>query len=103
MRVKVELAPDVWDSLRYRLSPAERDSFVAQLEEARRAPIKNSEASRDPQQSEYMLRFFRFGSGRWIAVFECDIRASRMRVLKCRLLKPSRRRGRVRDDRGQPE
>ena len=103
MRVKVELAPEVWDRLRYWLTVAERDSFVSRVEEVRRAPIQSSEASRDPEQSEYMLRFFRFGSGRWIAVFEYDIGASHIKVLKCRLLKPSRPPRSVRDDRGPPD
>jgi len=100
MGVKVELADEAWDNLRYRLTLAERDSFVSRLEEVRQAPIRNSEVSRDPEQSQYMLRFFRFGpGGRWIGVFEFDIAGNRIRVLQCRLLRPSRR---TRRDRAGP-
>ncbi len=91
MRIKVELHQAVWNCLQDRLTPAERESFSARLEDVRRAPIRNSEASHDPRRGPYMLRFFRFGAAeRWIAIIEYDIARARIKVLECRLLRPRR-------------
>ena len=101
--LSVALAKGVWNVLWHTFTAEERDSFVSCLERVRRAPIKNSEASHDPERSDYMLRFFRFGSGdRWIAVFELDIGQDLIKVLECRLLRPRRRAGNGRSGRGGP-
>ncbi|MCK4341498.1 MAG: hypothetical protein KAY37_07240 [Phycisphaerae bacterium] len=105
MRIEVELRDNVWTDLRNRFTTTDRESFVTKLELIRREPIKHSEAARDPDLSEYMLRFFRFGTNdRWIAMFEYDIARNRIKVLECRLLKPRKRLPRLgRHDRVDPQ
>lgn len=100
--LRVELTKGVWNVVEG-FTVFDRDSFVSCLERVRRAPIRNSEASHDPGCSDYMLRFFRFGSGeRWIAVFELDIGQNLIKVLECRLLRPRRRPGNGQSGRGDP-
>jgi len=93
MRIKVELHRDVvaWLFERRRQDRL-IDSFYRQLEKVSTEPITNSEAVADPGLSRYMLRFFTFGgSNEYIAVFQYNVGKDRMRVLKCRRLKPARR------------
>ncbi len=88
MRVKVELHPDVYAYLAG-LSPAERDDFVARLNQVRERPIKTSERHSDVSISPYVLRRFEFGLGvAKVAIFEFDAFEGRMRVLKCRPRRP---------------
>ena len=74
----------VW-LIRRHCTDQEVDAFYDGLEKLQREPIENSEATRDPRLSRYMLRFFRFG--RNIAVFEYDPGKNRIRVLQCRKLR----------------
>ena len=93
MRIKVEQAAVELHRDVYRYladsTDAERDNFVARLEEVRRRPIELSEAHLERGLSPYVLRRFTFGIGiARIAIFEYDLTLNRMRVLKCRPRKP---------------
>ena len=93
MLIKVELHPDVvWD-LRNRFTAEEADDFYRQLRLVREKPIENSEPLSDPEVSRFRLRRFAFGKGvEKVAIFEYDVVNGRIRVIKCRLSKPPRRR-----------
>ena len=93
MLVKVELHPDVvWD-LQNRFTAEEVDEFYQKLHSLRERPIENSEPLLDRDVSPFMLRRFAFGKGiEKVAVFKYDIAKNRIRVIKCRLSKPPRRR-----------
>ena len=85
MRIKVELQREVVWFLKRECTTEERNAFYQQLEKLRSDPvalIENSEAIHCPQQSRYMLRFFRFE--RCMAVFEMNRGRDRIRVRQCR-------------------
>jgi len=98
-RCEVKLAQQVWNVLRDRLTPAERDAFVSRLEAVRRDPLRLSESLFDATRSPYMLRTFRFGAGEhWLAVFAFDPARQQIKVIECRLARPGhpRRNGHTR-------
>jgi hypothetical protein len=89
MRVKGELHPDVVWFLKRECTAKERSAFYQQLEKLRSdqvALIENSEAIHCPQQSRYILRFFRFEE--CMAVFEMNRERDRIRVRQCRRIPP---------------
>ena len=94
MRIKVELHRDVVWFVRHRCNDDEVDAFYEKLEKLRAEPIENSEAVSDRRLSRYMLRFFRFKQN--IAIFEYNPARNRIRIRKCRRLRPQPR------DRGDP-
>ena len=99
MHVNAELYRSVVAELR-RLSQGDVADFCRQLDAVRCAPIKNSELFHDQEVSGYALRRFSFGVGvERIAIFHYD--GQTVRVLKCRLSRPRRRR--ERDERGASE
>jgi hypothetical protein len=89
MPIKVELHPEVYLYLE-RLPPAERDDFLATLEEVRKQPIGKSELHIETAIRGHVVRRFEFGVGarKKIAIFDYDAALGRMRVLKCRLRRP---------------
>jgi hypothetical protein len=90
MRVNAELHAAIVEELR-RLPEADVVDFRRQLEAARLSPIKYTEPFYDKSISGYVLRRFSFGSGvERIAI--CTYDGDTLRVLKCRLLQPRRRR-----------
>ena len=90
MSVKVELDLEVLVYLRG-LPEADRDDFVGRLNRVREAPIKRSTRHTDIEIRRHDLRRFEFGRGvARIAIFEFDRIESRIRVLRCRFLKPRR-------------
>jgi hypothetical protein len=95
MLLKARLHDDVHWHLRHNCSQHEVESFVRQLNLVRQRPLENSEPIDDPELSRYKLRFFRFGNN--IAVFQYDMTADRIYVLKCRRVRPQRKRRRESD------
>ncbi len=88
MCVKVELHPEVLLYLRG-LPEADRDDFLVRLRRVREAPIKRSTRHTDIEIRRHDLRRFEFGRGvARIAIFEFDRIESRIRVLRCRFLRP---------------
>ena len=84
MRIKVELHREVTRFLRHEATDQEREAFSAQLARIRAssvALIENSEPTRDPNVSRYVLRFFRFSNV--IAVFETNRDRNLIRVRRC--------------------
>ena len=88
MCVKVELHSEVLMYLR-ELPEADRDDFVVRLNRVREAPIKRSTRHTDIEIRRHDLRRFEFGRGvARTAIFEFDRIESRIRVLRCRFLRP---------------
>ena len=88
MYVKVELHAEVLLYLRG-LPEADRDDFLVRLRRVREAPIKRSTRHTDIEIRRHDLRRFEFGAGvARIAIFEFDRIENRIRVLRCRFLKP---------------
>jgi hypothetical protein len=91
MRIKVELGRKVTRYLRWECNDEEQLAFRRGLDRVREDPIENSEPTRDPKVSRYMLRFFRFDGK--MAVFQLSPLGDRIRVLRCRRLKERPRQG----------
>jgi hypothetical protein len=80
------------------LSKPDVADFFRRLKVVCAAPIKNSEAFYDVEVSGYVLRRFSFGVGvERIAIFHYD--GETVRVIRCRLSRPRRRRSP--NDRGE--
>jgi|GEM_PF-2418166 len=91
MYVDAELHPDVLADLKHSFSEGDTADFFRQLEIVCRAPIKNSDWFHDKKVGRYVFRRFSFGVGvERIAIFHFD--GKTVRVIKCRLSKPRRRR-----------
>ena len=84
------------------LSKRDVTDFFQQLDRVCEAPIKNSELFYDREVSGYLLRRFSFGVGvERIAIFRYD--GEMVRVIRCRLSEPRRRRNASEPREGQRE
>lgn len=91
MRIKVDMHKEVARYLRRECREEERTAFYRELDRVREDPIGNSDPTRDPKISRYMLRFFRFDGN--MAIFRLSRLGDRIRVLQCRRLKRRPRQG----------
>ncbi|MBL8878254.1 MAG: hypothetical protein JNG88_03960 [Phycisphaerales bacterium] len=98
MRIEVELSKSAQNALRA-LSDGDQDDFFARLDNVAEKPMTRSSAHVELGLPDRRLRRFEFGVGVVkIAIFELDAQRQRMRVLKCRPLRP-----RTIRDAAQPE